>query len=56
MSIVDCGTGGCSPLPQILNSMTGVLAVGLAGGEVLLLDLCRSSYDEGIKILLRILQ
>ncbi|PSN36895.1 hypothetical protein C0J52_11428 [Blattella germanica] len=48
MSVVDSGTGGCYPLPQIVNSMTGILAVGLAGGDVLLLDLCRVNYDEGV--------
>jgi len=47
VSIVDCGSEGCYPLPQLLSSMTGVLAVGLAGGQIMLMDLCRINCDEG---------
>lgn len=47
MSVVDCGSEGCYPLPQLLSSMTGVLAVGLAGGHIMLVDLCRINCDEG---------
>jgi hypothetical protein len=27
--------------------MTGVLAVGLAGGQIMLVDLCRINCDDG---------
>jgi hypothetical protein len=47
VSVVDCGSEGCYPLPQLLSSMTGVLAVGLAGGQIMLVDLCRLNCDEG---------
>jgi hypothetical protein len=47
VSVVDCGSEGCYPLPQLLSSMTGVLAVGLAGGQIMLMDLCRLNCDEG---------
>jgi hypothetical protein len=47
VSVVDCGSEGCYPLPQLLSSMTGVLAVGLAGGQIMLVDLCRINCDEG---------
>lgn len=36
------------PLPGPLRSYDGVLAVGVSGGDVLLIDLCRQLVDEGI--------
>jgi hypothetical protein len=30
--------------------MTGVLAVGLAGGQIMLVDLCRINCDEGMLV------
>jgi hypothetical protein len=51
VSIVDCGSEGCYPLPQLLSSMTGVLAVGLAGGQIMLMDLCRINCDEGRSVM-----
>ncbi|GFG34649.1 hypothetical protein Cfor_03066 [Coptotermes formosanus] len=50
VSVVDCGSEGCYPLPQLLSSMTGVLAVGLAGGQIMLVDLCRINCDEGLSM------
>ncbi|XP_023712052.1 protein ELYS [Cryptotermes secundus] len=50
VNVVDCGSEGCYPLPQLLSSMTGVLAVGLAGGQIMLVDLCRINCDEGLSM------
>ncbi|KDR14054.1 Protein ELYS [Zootermopsis nevadensis] len=50
VSVVDCGSEGCYPLPQLLSSMTGVLAVGLAGGQIMLVDLCRMNCDDGLNM------
>lgn len=38
---------GSVPLPGPLRAFDGVLAVGLNGGDVLLIDLCWQILDEG---------
>lgn len=43
---------GSVPLPGSLRAFDGVLAVGLGGGDVLLVDLCWQILDEGIFSLL----
>nr|CAD7398305.1 unnamed protein product [Timema cristinae] len=49
MCVVDHGyedTGSRYPLPRLVNSMSGIVSVGLINGHLLLLDLCRMAYEE----------
>lgn len=49
LSVVDNGSSGCEgryPLPSLLSSMSGIIAVGVEGGKVFLIDLCRLSCEE----------
>lgn len=41
-----------APLPGCLRTFDGVLAVGLNGGDVLLIDLCWQILDEGMVVIL----
>nr|CAD7408318.1 unnamed protein product [Timema poppensis] len=52
MCVVDHGyegTGSRYPLPRLVNSMSGIVSVGLVNGQLLLLDLCRMAYEEDLR-------
>nr|CAD7440827.1 unnamed protein product [Timema bartmani] len=52
MCVVDHGyedTGSRYPLPRLVNSMSGIVSVGLINGQLLLLDLCRMAYEEDLR-------
>lgn len=45
--MIDCGNN-IFPILGPLKAFDGVIAVGLAGGNVMLIDLCYQCIDEGI--------
>lgn len=47
LQVIDCGSN-IFPILGPLKAFDGVVAVGLVGGNVLLIDLCQQWIDDGI--------